>query len=98
MIVPAKPVIAAKTSLFQDPNNARCAISIADKLKTNAIANFVPNTNRSLGDTSSVAASALFCRAVLLVIRRVKARRTQSVNGYAPSAGVGNAQNSRFHF
>ena len=79
VIVPAKPVIVAKTSLFHVPKRARCAISSAVRLKVNAIANFTPRTKRSLGGTSSA-------DAVLSVVFRVNARLIQSVNGSAPSA------------
>lgn len=87
MIVPARPVMAAKTSLFHVPRIARFAISIAERQNVNAMANFVPSTSRGSGSTSScIAASAFSCKAVLLVIRRVRAFFTQSVNGYAASA------------
>ena len=88
MIVPANPVMAAKTSLFHVPKSARFAISMALKLKVNAMANFVPKTRRSLGGTSCAKTSAFSCRLVLSVIRRVRAFFTKSVNGYALSAGV----------
>jgi hypothetical protein len=71
VIVPAKPVIAANTSLFQVPKRAKCAISSAVKLKVNAIANLTPSTKRSLGGTSSAVA-------VLSVVFRVNARLIQS--------------------
>ena len=71
-MVPAKPVIAAKTSLFHVRSNAKCAISSAVKLKVNAMANLTPKTKRSLGGTSSVAA-------VLSVVFRVNALLIQSV-------------------
>src|SRR4030067_2092455 len=73
VIVPAKPVMAAKTSLFHVRSNARCAISSAVRLKVNAMANFTPRTNRSLGGTSCCSAFA-----VLSVVFRVNARLTQS--------------------
>jgi len=79
VIVPAKPVIAAKTSLFHECKSAKCAISNAVKLNVKAMANFTPRTKRSLGDTSVVVA-------VLSVVLLVKARFIQSVNGCAPSA------------
>jgi len=72
VIVPAKPVIAAKTSLFHECKSAKCAISKAVKLKVNTKANFTPRTKRSLGVISSAEA------AVLLVVLRVKARFIQS--------------------
>lgn len=71
VMVPAKPVIAAKTSLFHVPKSARCAISSAVRLKVRAMANFTPKTKRSLGCTSA-------CAAVLSVVFRVNARRIQS--------------------
>ena len=86
VIVPASPVMAAKTSLFHVRSNAKCAISIAVKLKVKAMANFVPKTNRSLGGTSW--AKAFSCSVVLSVVLRVSAFFTQSVNGYAPSSGI----------
>ena len=79
VMVPAKPVIAAKTSLFHVRSNARCAISNAVRLKVSAMANLTPKTKRSLGGTSSAAA-------VLSVVFRVNARLIQSVNDFAPSA------------
>jgi len=81
VIVPAKPVIAAKTSLFHVRSNAKCAISMAVKLKAKAMANLTPRTRRSLGDTSVAI--------VLSVVLRVNARFIQSVNGCAPSAAAG---------
>jgi len=71
-MVPAKPVIVAKTSLFHERKSAKCAISKAVKLKVNAMANFTPRTKRSLGGTSAEAA------VLSVVLRRVKARFTQS--------------------
>lgn len=50
MIVPAKHVIAAKTSLFHECNSAKCAISSVVRLKVRAIANLTPRIKRSLGD------------------------------------------------
>lgn len=82
-MVPVMPVMAAKTSLFHLPNSARCAISNAVKLKVSAMANFTPSTSRSLGGTSENSFTA-----VLSVVLRVRARFTQSVNGYAPSSAV----------
>ena len=78
VIVPAKPVMAAKTSLFHVRSNAKFAISSAVKLKVNAMANLTPKTKRSLGGTSSAVA-------VLSVVFRVNARLIQSVNDFAPS-------------
>lgn len=74
VIVPAKPVMAAKTSLFHAPKSARCAISMAVRLKVRVMANFTPSTRRSLGSASAAA-----CVAVLSVVFRVKARLIQSV-------------------
>jgi hypothetical protein len=71
VMVPVKPVIAAKTSLFHVPKRAKCAISKAVKLKVRAIANLTPRTRRSLGGTSSA-------DAVLSVVFRVNARLIQS--------------------
>jgi len=73
VMVPAKPVIVAKTSLFHERKSAKCAISKAVKLKVNAMANFTPRTKRSLGAISSAGAAVLS-----VVLRRVKARFTQS--------------------
>ena len=70
VMVPAKPVIAAKTSLFHARSNAKCAISSAVRLKVNAMANLTPRTRRSLGGTSA--------HAVLSMVFRVKARLIQS--------------------
>ena len=70
VIVPAKPVMAAKTSLFHVRSNAKCAISMAVRLKVNAMANLTPRTKRSLGGTSA--------EAVLSVVFRVNARFIQS--------------------
>jgi len=84
VIVPAKPVMAAKTSLFHVPSNAKCAISKAVKLNAKAMANFTPRTKRSLGDTSSATAAVLS-----VVLLRVNACFIQSVNGCAPSAAAG---------
>jgi hypothetical protein len=81
--VPAKPVIAAKTSLFHVRSNAKCAISKAVKLKAKAMANLTPRTRRSLGGTSAAA--------VLSTVLLVKARFIQSVNGFASSAVAGTA-------
>lgn len=83
-MVPASPVMAAKTSLFHVPSKARFAISMADRQNVNAMANLVPNTNRSSGS----AVWAFSCSAVLSVIRRVNAFFTKSVNGCAPSVGI----------
>ena len=88
VIVPASPVMATKTSLFHVRSNAKCAISMAVKLKVKAMANFVPRTKRSLGVISSAFSSAFSFNAVLSVILRVSAFFIQSVNGYAPSAGI----------
>ena len=71
VMVPAKPVMAAKTSLFHVPKRAKCAISSAVRLKVKAMANFTPRTRRSLGGTSSA-------DAVLSVVFRVNARLIQS--------------------
>lgn len=71
VIVPAKPVMAAKTSLFHVRSSAKCAISRAVRLKVSEMANFTPKTRRSLGGTSSA-------DAVLSVVFRVKARLIQS--------------------
>jgi hypothetical protein len=71
-MVPAKPVIAAKTSLFHVPKRAKCAISSAVKLNVRAMANLTPRTKRSLGGTSSSAT-------VLSAVFRVNARLIQSV-------------------
>ena len=84
VIVPANPVIVAKTSLFHMCSSARCAISMAVRLNVNVMANFTPRTRRSLGSTSSA------MRAVLSVVLRVSAFLIQSVNGYAPSPDVNN--------
>ena len=92
VMVPAKPVMVAKTSLFQVPKSARCAISRAVKLKVKAMANFTPSTRRSLGETSDI-----WFNAVLSVVLLVSARLTQSVNGYAPSAAAGIAPNWASH-
>jgi len=89
-MVPAKPVIAANTSLFHVRSNAKCAISSAVKLKVNVMANLTPKTKRSLGGTSSSAA-------VLSVVFRVNARLIQSVNGCASSAVLGSALNWACH-
>jgi len=86
VIVPASPVIAANTSLFQVPSRARWAISRAVRLNVRAILNFTPRTRRSLGGTS-------ICLTVLSVVLRVRARFIQSVNGFSSSVGVGNALN-----
>ena len=59
VIVPAKPVMAAKTSLFHVRSNARCAISSAVRLKVKAMANLTPRTRRSLGGTSSATLAAV---------------------------------------
>lgn len=80
VIVPANPVMAAKTSLFHVCKRAKWAISMAVRLNVNVMANFTPRTRRSLGGTSSAA------RAVLSVVLRVSAFFIQSVNGCAPSA------------
>jgi hypothetical protein len=72
VMVPAKPVIAAKTSLFHVRSNAKCAISSAVKLNVKAMANLTPSTKRSLGGISSAVT-------VLSVVLRVKARFIQSV-------------------
>ena len=85
VIVPAKPVIAANTSLFHSPSRARCAISRAVRLKVKAMANFTPRTRRSLGGTSCAVM-------VLSVVFRVRARFIQSVNGCASSFGVGSVR------
>jgi len=90
VIVPAKPVMAAKTSLFHVRSNAKCAISSAVRLKVKAMANFTPRTKRSLGGTSCTVT-------VLSVVFRVNACLIQSVNGCASSAGVGNAPNLVCH-
>ena len=82
VIVPAKPVMAAKTSLFHVRSNARCAISSAVRLKVNVMANLTPRTKRSLGSTSSVTLAAV----VSVVFFFVRAFFIQSVNGFAPSA------------
>lgn len=71
-MVPAKPVMAAKTSLFHAPKSARYAISKAVRLKVRAMANLTLSTRRSLGGTSASAA-------VLSVVFRVNARFIQSV-------------------
>ena len=84
VIVPANPVIVAKTSLFHVCSKARCAISMAVRLNVNVMANLTPRTRRSLGTTSSAT------RAVLSVVLRVRAFFIQSVNGYAPSPVVNN--------
>ncbi len=89
-MVPAKPVIAAKTSLFHVPKRAKCAISNAVRLKVRAMANLTPKTKRSLGGTSSA-------DAVLSVVFRVNARLIQSVNGFASSAAEGNGWNWACH-
>lgn len=83
-MVPAKPVMAANTSLFHAPSRARCAISSAVRLKVKAMANFTPRTRRSLGGTSAEVT-------VLSVVFRVNARFIQSVNGCASSAVLGSA-------
>ena len=80
VMVPAKPVMVAKTSLFHVCSSAKCAISMAVRLNVNVMANLTPRTRRSLGGTSSAT------RAVLSVVLRVSAFFIQSVNGYAPSA------------
>jgi len=90
VIVPAKPVMAANTSLFHAPSRARWAISSAVRLNVNAIPNFTPRTKRSLGSTSATVT-------VLSVVFRVNACLIQSVNGCASSAGVGNAPNLVCH-
>jgi len=92
VMVPANPVMVAKTSLFHEPKSARCAISMAVRLKVKAMANFTPRTKRSLGETSDN-----WLAAVLSVVLLVSARLTQSVNGSAPSAAAGNALNWAFH-
>ena len=84
VIVPANPVIVAKTSLFHVCKRAKCAISMAVRLNVNVMANFTPRTRRSLGGTSSVTS------AVLSVVLRVSAFFIQSVNGSAPSPDVNN--------
>ena len=84
VIVPAKPVMVAKTSLFHVCKSARCAISMAVRLNVNVMANFTPRTKRSLGATSSAMV------AVLSGVLRVSAFFIQSVNGYAPSPDVNN--------
>ena len=81
VIVPANPVMAAKTSLFHMCSSAKCAISMAVRLKVSVMANFTPRTSRSLGGTSSATLAT-----VLSVVLRVSAFFIQSVNGYAPSA------------
>ena len=85
MIVPANPVMAAKTSLFHVCKSARCAISMAVRLNVNVMANFTPRTMRSLGATSSATLAT-----VLAVVLRGSAFFIQSVNGYAPSPAVNN--------
>ena len=86
VIVPAKPVMAAKTSLFHVCKRAKCAISMAVRLNVNVMANLTPRTRRSLGGTSSATpASILF-----VVFFFMRAFFIQSVNGYAPSPAVNN--------
>lgn len=86
VIVPVKPVIAAKTSLFHVRSNAKWAISMAVRLKANAMANLTPRTKRSLGGTSSA------------TVFLVRARFIQSVNGFASSADAGSGLSWVFQF
>ena len=86
VIVPAKPVMVAKTSLFHVCSSARCAISMAVRLNVNVMANFTPRTRRSLGGTSSATLASI----LLVVFFFVRAFFIQSVNGYAPSPAVNN--------
>ena len=85
VIVPARPVIVAKTSLFHVCKRAKCAISMAVRLNVNVMANLTPRTRRSLGATSSATLAT-----VLSVVLRVSAFFIQSVNDYAPSPDVNN--------
>ena len=71
VIVPAKPVMAAKISLFHVRSNAKCAISRAVRLKVRAMANLTPRTRRSLGCTSSVAVLSAAFRVSAFLIQSV---------------------------
>lgn len=71
--------MAAKISLFHVPSNAKCAISSAVRLNVRAMANLVPNTRRESGSASPLSP-------LLVVVLRVSAFLTQSVNGCALSA------------
>ena len=71
VIVPAKPVIAAKTSLFHVRSNAKCAISSAVRLKVKAMANLTPRTKCSLGCTSWVAVLSAAFRVSAFLIQSV---------------------------
>ena len=59
VMVPVKPVIAAKISLFHVPSNAKCAISNAVKLPASAMANFTPRNRLSLCDVASASAATV---------------------------------------
>lgn len=54
VIVPVKPVMAEKISLFHLPRNAMWAVSSADRQRVMATANFTPKTSLSSGEISSV--------------------------------------------